>query len=361
VFGTNSKKQRKQGWVFASALAFCSASLASAAPPTICERLAVELRQRPLSAWSRPAHAEGAAWPTVRFASDNSARKKYQELSALPEAKAITINPGVGPAMDHVGNFYELYDIGGSTHCEMRTFVHSRRAGEIEFVTAPTMTHTRSLCDGVAGRLARAFGTTVYVETGPSGPEGDDEEYDLVPWHGTDWGRPCAVTVKHSHVLRLTESHCPIDGNCGPFVSDAMRVASAYVAYRADGFHRQEAFRDGPRASAAAAAKALDHWSALQSAHGTGQEYLAVTIWPVFGSIPGDDYEHTFSLTGFRFYTTSIDHSDYAVGVGYAGFGWNESNQILVGYYRIGSDRLEPAAGIAVRREIAGSEVRVLQ
>ncbi len=354
-----------RGSCFATVMAFICASLSATASPSICDRLAVELRHRKLSAWTQPLHEEGAAWPSLRFASDHAASKKYQQLSELPQVQAITMMPslglGTGPAMDRAGDLYELYDIGGTAHCEMLTFVQSSRKGEARPVSAPVITHTRSLCDGVEGRLARAFGTAVYVEYGPSGPEGDEEEYDLIPWNGTGWGKPCAVSVKHAHVLRLAESNCPIGVDCRPFESAATELVSAYVTYRANGFHRQEAFRSGPRAGPAASATALGYWDALRSAQGEGREYLAVTAWPVFDRPPADDYDHTFSPTGFRYYTTSIDHIDYAVGVGYAGYGWNESNQILVGYYRIGSDRLEPAAALAVRRAVSGSEVTVIQ
>lgn len=55
----------------------------------------------------------------------------------------------------------------------------------------------------------------------------------------------------------------------------------------------------------------------------------------------------------------SMEHTDYAVGIGYAGYGWNESNQILIGYYQMGGpDGLIPVAGVAIRREIAGSEIQ---
>jgi hypothetical protein len=346
---------------FVIVIAFICNSQSADASRSICDRLATELRQRPLSAWTLPQHPEGAAWPALRFAPDRANSAKYGELSKLPQVKGITMMSGVGagPAMDRVGDLYELYDIGGSAHCEMLTFIRSSRKGEAQTVSAPVMTHTRQLCDGVAGRLAQAFGITVYAEYGPSGPEADDEAYDLIPWSSGGWGKPCAVLVKHAHRLRLAELTCAASVDCSIYSTSAMELSSAYVNYRANGFYRREPFRFGTRASPAAAAAALSYWERLRSAQSDGTDYLTVTHWPVFGRLSRDDYDHTFSPAGFRFFSMSMDHTDFAVGIGYAGYGWNESNQILIGYYQIGGpDGLIPVAGAAIRREIASSEIQ---
>ena len=81
---------------FVIVIAFICNSQSADASPSICDRLATELRQRPLSAWTLPQHPEGAAWPALRFAPDRANSAKYGELSKLPQVKGITMMSGLG-------------------------------------------------------------------------------------------------------------------------------------------------------------------------------------------------------------------------------------------------------------------------
>lgn len=181
-----------------------SAVAQSAAAPSLCSRVAAQLRGSPARV-AKDAHT-WKHWllPWIVFAKKHSAKKAraYQEI--LPVWRSSF---GRGPAKSievlSAAGIMRISGPGGIASCSQAMFFKWQRGAALKVLSLPPLQQTPCLYRRQRGQLARVLGQPAYVESETL----DDTKLDLLmmisPWLGSGWGRPCPVAIRFAYAARV--------------------------------------------------------------------------------------------------------------------------------------------------------------
>jgi hypothetical protein len=322
---------------------------AAAAP---CEAIAIAARRVSPAAWAKE---EGALAPTLRIAvawphlypPEAPADPLEAKLLALPEViDAIGISGMAGGSVEHVPGteLYEAFTIAGTIHEQTVTFIRAQAGGAAKLLASP-----RSASGGqwtTSEDLGEVGGRAFIVDHGRNDATGLDQDIQLTPWLGTDWGPACRVALTFRSAYPVTKKGCGDGKVCALAASIAGQVARKFDR----GPWGDGEFQFGPTASimaqaAAKRVKALDDDDRPD--------------FPELGRT--DAVVYPWSGTDFTPFPLVLGGRSYLAIIGHEGIAWRSSSTILLAIFEPGVGKLKPLAGIVVERRVASlAQARVL-
>lgn len=216
-------------WALAEigAAASPNAAATSAVPPSICSRLAAQMRRSPalvvkdltvpkmlpwiVSALPHPAERE----PVYRFLAP-----KWR----LPLPPTLESLPGT--------DLFMASTILGSGDCLNAMFFEWKRGRPLRPLGWPPISTGACSRDGVWGGLATVLGQPAYIEYGSLDPNNMDALVAIASWEGRNWGQPCPVSIRFTYGYEVTQLYCGtghrVCNAAGKIAPDVKRRFHAY-------------------------------------------------------------------------------------------------------------------------------------
>jgi hypothetical protein len=197
-------------WSITVAVACPYAGASSATPPSLCEQLAIRMRESPttvlkdatatpspgFSPWVIPAKSQAAESEEVY---NHIAAIWRKRLGPWPD-KTIQTLPGT--------DLYMARTIAGSLDCLQYMFIEWKRGGIPRLLDDPQIGVGACARLSSWGDLATVLGRPVYVESASLDPSGVDSLLGIAPWLGGNWGRPCRVSIRYTYQSSATQQYC---------------------------------------------------------------------------------------------------------------------------------------------------------
>lgn len=298
------------------------------AEPSLCARLAEEVRRapaatwaqaEPLATWVQPAGA-AASSPTVdTLAAAPSWRDALGALHA-PEVQQL-----------EGSHLYLLSDVQGTARCQSVVFVESRPGQAGRAVRPPFRLGAPNLCTTQSASFARVLGQPAFVAGGAVSMTRPELRYRVATWTGQGWSGRCQVTLRLATALQAVQRFCPAGGKvCEAGQAVAQQLAQAYEASRATQRPLDALALNGGRRPEGAVAAALN--PPLDEPGAVGDMNPP---FPLFGADEThlDPMATRFSNADPRRVAVYAGGQWWLAVVGRAGVGWREGEAVLVALF----------------------------
>lgn len=300
------------------------------AAPSVCTRLAEEMRRAPDGVWTqadpqagwiRPITAAVASPVTEALSRDARWRDAVGAMSEQPlEVQQL---PGAP--------VYLLSAHGGTANCQTLVLVEAPPGKAARPVPLPVALKGRALCVTQSASLAQVLGQPAFVVGGAPRMDSPDLHYRIATWTGRGWGGRCSLEIKRQTAMVAGQRFCrPGSPACDQARDTALRLARAYEASRGQGQPLDAvAFNEGRQPDASVTA-ALGQWTA-----GAPGDAAPSPSFPLFGA---DERRLDAMLTQFsnadpRAVPVWVQGRWWLAFVGRAGVGWREGDAVLVSLF----------------------------
>ena len=176
----------------------------SAAAPSLCSRVAAELRGSPARVAKDADTRQHWLQPWIVFAKKHSARKARdaEEILSIWRS-AVGRAPAKWVEVLSAAGIMRISGPGGIASCSQAMFFKWQRDAGLKVLSLPPLQPTPCLYRRQRGQLATVLGQAAYVESETL----DDSKLDVLmlmsPWLGSDWGRPCPVAIRFTYTARV--------------------------------------------------------------------------------------------------------------------------------------------------------------
>jgi hypothetical protein len=354
-----------------AATALPGAGANSPAVPSLCTRLATQMRQLPERV-TQDATSPSPNWQPWVVSADLDQPLPYDVYSHIAAAWQARMGSMTMQGIETVPktDLFMAFAYAGAFHCLAPMFFTGKTGDTLKTVGSPADASSPcEMSDQTDGGLATVLGEPAYIESGPLDQSGTDSSLLVVPWLGTVWAQSCTVSVRVALRYPVTQRYCGSDqAVCNAARQIAPRVERQYEAYSADWL---EAFNQGvplPKFRFNGELSARDQTLIARAKH------IARSTAESRGA-PARLLDAI--LTDFDFFPLRLDHKLYlgavtgganpadiarwfVPGERYLGetAGKPESGTLLVVYQAPGahSDHLQPLAVFGMRQQTSGIE-----
>ncbi len=314
----------------ALALAGGLSTVADAAGPSLCTRLADEARRAPAATWAqpdpvalwvRPAQPAAPSPTTQALARDKRWREAVSSFGTqLPGVQQLDGAP-----------VYLIDDVAGTAQCQSFVLVQASPGQPARRIKAPFDLKGMDLCTTQSAFFARVLGQPALVIGGAPSMTSPDLHYRMATWTGQGWGQRCSVQLRRHTAMTMAQRFCPPGSQvCDAGQPVAQRLAQAYEAARAAGKPLDATAFNGGRTPDAATAAALNPPLADEGAIGNMNP-----PFPLFGADDKqlDPMQTVFSNADPQRLPVWVDERWWLAVVGRAGVGWREGDAVLVAFF----------------------------
>lgn len=300
------------------------------AAPSVCTRLAEDMRKAPASVWAQADPQSGWIRPVTPPATSPVAEALSREARWRDAVGAMSEQPLEVQQLPGAP-LYLLSAYGGTANCQTLVLVEASPGKAARSVPLPVALRDMELCVTQSASLAQVLGQPAFVVGGAPSMDSPDLRYRIATWTGRGWGGRCSLEIKRETAMTAGQRFCrPGSPVCDQAASSAQRLAKAYEASRA---RRQPldavALNEGRRPDAAATA-ALG-----RLATGASGDSMLNPIFALFGA---DERRLDAMLTQFsnadpRAVPLWVQGRWWLAFVGRSGVGWREGDAVLVSLY----------------------------
>lgn len=322
-------------------LASLSTHAARAAGPSLCSRLAGEVRKAPaatwaqpdpLAAWVKPARQSRPSPIVTALASD----ARWREQVVASENRPLAVQQLDGTPI------YMVDDVAGTGRCQSLVLVEALPGRPSRQLKPPFEWQRMNLCTTQSAFFATVLGQPAFVVGGAPSMTSPDIHYRIASWNGRGWAPHCSVKLRRTTAMTLAQRFCPPGGEvCDAGQPVAQRLAQAYEVARHTGKPLDaQAFNGGARPDAALAAvkPALN------------------PQFPLFGADekPLDPMRTVFSNADPRALPVLVKGRWWLAIVGRSGVGWREGDAVLVALFTPPAGEVDGVASYQFRIAPAG-------
>ncbi|MCF8203934.1 MAG: hypothetical protein K9J82_02580 [Methylotenera sp.] len=301
------------------------------AAPSVCARLAEDMRQAPASVWSQADPQSGWIRPVAAAVASPVAEALSRDARWRDAVGAMSEQPLEVQQLPGAP-LYLLSSYGGTANCQTVVLVQAQPGSAARSVPLPVPLKGQTLCVTQSASLAQVLGQPAFVVGGAPSMDSPDLRYRIASWTGGAWGGRCSLEIKRQTAMVAGQRFCrPGSPVCDQAHDAAQRLAKAYEASRA---RRQPldavALNDGRRPDAAVTA-ALG--GAAPGARGESSD-----LNPLFALFGADERRLDAMLTQFsnadpRAVPLWVQGRWWLAFVGRSGVGWREGDAVLVSLY----------------------------
>ena len=341
-----------------------TATANSAAPRSLCARLAEEVHGSPGPIGTLIPNVAFAGVGTPGFGSGHcnilqivlrglGVQRTKSELRATDCAWPVD-GPG-RPFLERLPGtrVYMGGALAGSGDCVNAVFVETSRGPsghqEIRKIAAPQ--GYTGPCIGIMGGLGKVFGIPSYVESGSVRGSSSDWFVRITPWRDHDWGAACKLTFLWPSQYRSKLQFCARQAPCRAAKAASTGLARRFTAYNHAASRRKVVQSDGhavpdldPSAMGARGLAAVTHAWGMLSRQCTADGDLPAYMCAEYPSPKGG--ERLYS--NFKYFPLKLDGQLYIGGIGHLGAG-RAYPPILLSVYalpRMGQKTLSGLVGI---------------
>ncbi|WP_287980709.1 hypothetical protein [Sphingomonas sp.] len=301
-----------------------SLSEVAAAP---CEAVARGARVLPPRAWD---HAKTPLQGVMQLSQEanGSPQRPFTRTEQLiaqnrDVIETIGAGPGTTTFVEHLmgTTLYQVYTFQGTLHEQASAFVQADASGAISVLAPPRSARGGSYT--TVEDLGTVGNSLFVIDHGQNEAESPDEDIQLTPWSGQDFGPACRIALRFSTDYRISES----------FGDPAIVAAGGRTAL---GLARSLDAGDAGGSRGAGDAQA-----------GLDKGEIARIEFPTFGRNrfpPSWNY-----VDGITAHVTLAGHPLLAI-YGHEGVGWRSGMTMLVAFYRDDEGKRTPVASFTIRR-----------
>jgi hypothetical protein len=198
-----------------------------AVPPSICSRLAAQMRRSPALVVKDQTVPKMLPWIVSALPRQAEQEAAYRFLAPkwrLPLPPTIESLPGT--------DLFMASTILGSGDCLSAMFFEWKRGRPLRLLGWPPISSGACSRQGVWGGLAMVLGQPAYIEYGSLNPNNMDALVAIAPWEGKNWGRPCPVSIRFTYGYDVRQLYCGAANRvCNAADKVAAEVKRRYHAY----------------------------------------------------------------------------------------------------------------------------------
>ncbi len=301
-------------WLAGLALAALAGGTPAADEPSLCTRLADEVRQAPAAAWTRddpmsawiqPAPPASPSRTVKALATD----ARWRDQLGVPEDRPLPVHRLEGTPV------YMVDEVAGTAACQSLVLLETQSGKPARQIRLPFDLDGQdmSLCATQSAFFARVLGQPAFVVGGAPSMTSPDLQYRIATWVDGAWARSCGITVRRMAVK-----------------TEAQRLAQAYEAARAANRPLDVTAFNGGHTLDAAVASALNPPLAEEGAVGNMNP-----PFPLFGADTSrlDLMLTVFSNAAPRVLAVQVEGRWWLAVVGRSGVGWREGDAVLVALF----------------------------
>jgi len=221
----------------AAAAIHSSAGAKSPTVPSLCTRLATQIRHSPGAALKDP-NSPSPAWQPWVVSGDSDQPLRYDVYRRIAAAWQSQMGPLVMQGIETLpkADLFMGFAYVGSLHCLSPMFFAGKTGDTLHRLGSPAdATSPCAMSDQSDGGLATVLGQPAYIESGSLAPNGTDSSLLVVPWLGTAWGQSCTVSIRVTHQYPVRLQYCGSDpAVCSAARQVAPRLERQYEAYSAE-------------------------------------------------------------------------------------------------------------------------------
>lgn len=310
-----------------------ASQMVEAAEPSLCSRLADEIRQAPaatwtqadpLSAWVQRAQPATAS-PTVSALAGDA---RWHDRLSVPESRPLPVQQLEGTPI------YMVDEVAGSAACQSLLLIHAQPGQPAREIAPPFDLDgaDMSLCTTQSAGFARVLGQPAFIVGGAPFMTSPDLDYRIATWSGGAWTQRCRLTVRRTTAMTVGQRYCAPGGKvCDAGQPVARRLAQAYEAARAarkplDALAFNGGRQAGDEVAASLGVSPADAGAAASEGN---------PLFPLFGADERrlDAMLTVFSNADARRLPVLVDDHWWLAVVGRAGVGWREGGAVLVALF----------------------------
>lgn len=309
-----------------------ASQMVEAAEPSLCSRLADEIRQAPAATWALPdplsawvqQSQPATASPTVSALAGDA---RWHDRLSVPESRPLPVQQLEGTPV------YMVDEVAGSAACQSLLLIHAQPGQPAREIAPPFDLDgaDMSLCTTQSAGFARVLGQPAFIVGGAPFMTSPDLDYRIATWSDGGWAQRCRLTVRRTTALTVGQRYCaPGSEVCDAGQPVAQRLAQAYETARAAKRPLDAAVFNGGRSPDATIAAALNPPLAVEGAVGN--------MNPPFPTFGADDRRLNAMLTVFsnadpRVLPVQVEGRWWLAVVGRSGVGWREGDAVLVALF----------------------------
>ena len=204
-----------------------TAEATPAVPPSICSRLAEQMRRSPARVVKDQTVPKMLPWIVSALPRQPEQEPVYRFLAPrwrLPLPPTIESLPGT--------DLFMASTILGSGDCLNAMFFEWKPGGPLRLTGWPPISTGACGRQGVWGGLAMVLGQPAFIEYGSLDPNDRDALVAIAPWDGKNWGRPCPLSIRFTYRYEVTQLYCAAaEGVCDAAGRIAPEVKRRFHAY----------------------------------------------------------------------------------------------------------------------------------
>lgn len=319
-------------WLAGLALAGLAGGAAGAGEPSLCMRLAEEVRQAPSAAWTRDDPM--SAWiqtappaspsPTVKALATDA---RWRDQLGVLEDRPLPVHRLEGTPV------YMVDEVAGTAACQSLVLLETQSGKPARQIRLPFDLDGQdmSLCATQSAFFARVLGQPAFLVGGAPSMISPDLQYRIATWGDGAWAQPCDIKVRRTTALTAVQHFCaPGSPVCDAGLPVAQRLAQAYEAARAANRPLDVTAFNGGRTPHAAVASSLNPPLAEEGAVGNINP-----PFPLFGADASrlDVMLTVFSNAAPRVLAVQVEGHWWMAVVGRSGVGWREGDAVLVALF----------------------------
>ena len=213
-----------------------TAEATSAVPPSICSRLAVQMRASPATVLEDLV-VKKTMQPWIVNASSQPAQGDPAYRYLPPEWRTMGGRGASFPTIESLpGTELSMVSaIAGSGDCLQYQFFERKHGGAVRLLGDPPIESDLCSRQGTWGSLATVLGEPSFITYGSLNPDNNDSLLNIMPWKGTYWGQACHVTIQLMRRYPVRLRYCGSDrAVCGAARKVAPAVERRYERYSAE-------------------------------------------------------------------------------------------------------------------------------
>lgn len=323
-------------WCAGLALVCLGSSLADAAEPSLCARLADEAKRLPATTWTNPGPEPLAAWLKDTSPPSLPGRSSPTEVALAADPRwleRVYASEGEAVTVDHLAGtpVYLVSHVSGTASCQSLVLVEVQPGQQARELAPPFKVDGMELCFTQRAQFTHVLGHPALVVSGAASMGHPDRDYSIAPWTGKSWGRACGLTLRMRVTMSPGRRFCaPGASACEAGRQVAEQLAKAYDADRTSSAPLDPSRFTAGRKPDAAVMAALK--APLVERGAVGDFNLDL---PVFGADVRrlSAMNITFSNGDPRRLPVFIDGRWWLAVVGRGGVGWREGEAVLVALF----------------------------
>ena len=213
-----------------------TAEATSAVPPSICSRLAVQMRASPATVLEDLV-VKKTMQPWIVNASSQPAQGDPAYRYLPPEWRTMGGRGASFPTIESLpGTELSMVSaIAGSGDCLQYQFFERKQGGAVRILGDPPIESDLCSRQGTWGSLATVLGEPSFIAYGSENPDNNGQRLNIMPWKGTYWGQACHVTIQLMRRYPVRLRYCGSDrAVCGAARKVAPAVERRYERYSAE-------------------------------------------------------------------------------------------------------------------------------